>query len=127
MELINSDKLEIKMYCEKCGSEMLLKDGRYGKYMFCSDFPTCEYKRPISIGFMCPEKDCYGEIVERRPKGAGIFYGCTRYPKCEFTLRNKPINEECPHCNHPYLVKKLILVPTNVCPIEKCIGHTRSY
>lgn len=92
--------------CEKCGSLMVIKMGRYGKFYACSNFPDCRNTKPIvkKIGVTCPvcEK---GEVVERKSKKKRIFYGCENYPECEFTSWDKPIGRDCPKCEH-YLVQK---------------------
>ncbi len=92
--------------CEKCGSPMVYKMGRYGKFMACSNFPDCRNTKPIlkKIGVTCPlcKK---GEIVERKSKKNRVFYGCDSYPECEFVSWDKPINRSCPKCNE-FLVEK---------------------
>lgn len=85
--------------CEKCGHEMVYKMGRFGKFLACSNFPECRNTKPIlkKIGVKCPEcKE--GNIVERRSKKSRIFYGCDRYPACEFVSWDKPISKPCPDC-----------------------------
>ncbi|TSB46399.1 type I DNA topoisomerase [Alkalicoccobacillus porphyridii] len=94
--------------CEKCGSEMVYKMGRYGKFMACSNFPDCRNTKAIvkDIGVKCPTcKE--GNIVERRSKKRRIFYGCDRYPECEFVSWDKPIARPCPKCSGLLVEKKL--------------------
>ncbi|MCM2674749.1 type I DNA topoisomerase [Alkalicoccobacillus plakortidis] len=94
--------------CEKCGSEMVYKMGRYGKFMACSNFPDCRNTKAIvkDIGVKCPTcKE--GNIVERRSKKRRIFYGCDRYPECEFVSWDKPIARPCPKCESLLVEKKL--------------------
>ncbi|MFL5760792.1 MAG: type I DNA topoisomerase [Thermomicrobiales bacterium] len=85
--------------CEKCGRPMVIKLGRYGKFLACSGFPECRNSRPLleRIGVMCP-KCKEGEIVEKRSKKGRTFYGCERYPACDFVAWNKPVNAMCPRC-----------------------------
>ncbi|GAE29233.1 type I DNA topoisomerase [Alkalihalobacillus hemicellulosilyticus] len=93
--------------CEKCGHEMVYKMGRYGKFMACSNFPDCRNTKAIvkDIGVKCPTcKE--GNIVERRSKKRRIFYGCDRYPECEFISWDKPIARPCPKCNSMLVEKK---------------------
>jgi len=105
------EKIEIKDEpagedCEVCGSPMVIKMGRYGKFMACSNFPDCRNTKAIvkTIGVKCPTcKD--GEVVERKSKKNRIFYGCSNYPECDFISWDKPIGRDCPKCNH-YLVDK---------------------
>ncbi len=85
--------------CEKCGAPMVIKLGRFGKFMACSAFPECRNSKPLltRIGVECPT--CHqGEIVERRSKKGRKFYGCERYPECDFVSWNKPVAQPCPEC-----------------------------
>lgn len=107
------EKIEIKDEpagedCEKCGSPMVYKLGRYGKFMACSDFPECRNTKAIikPIGVTCPTcKE--GQVVERKSKTKRIFYGCDRYPECEYVSWDKPITRPCPKCESPLVEKKL--------------------
>ena len=85
--------------CEKCGKPMVIKIGRYGKFLGCSGYPDCRNIKPIvkSTGVKCPECG-KGEIVEKKSKKGRIFYACDQYPKCKFSLWNKPTGELCPKC-----------------------------
>ncbi|MFC0188907.1 type I DNA topoisomerase [Fictibacillus aquaticus] len=94
--------------CEKCGSEMVFKMGRYGKFMACSNFPDCRNTKAIvkDTGVPCPE--CQkGTIVERKSKKKRIFYGCNTYPECEFVSWDKPLARKCPKCDSMLVEKKL--------------------
>ncbi|WP_284639016.1 type I DNA topoisomerase [Paenibacillus silviterrae] len=85
--------------CEKCGSHFVYKMGRFGKFLACSGFPDCRNTRPIvkDIGVSCPTcKE--GKIIERRSKKGRIFYGCDKYPGCEFVSWDKPAEKPCPKC-----------------------------
>ncbi|MBY6036105.1 type I DNA topoisomerase [Fictibacillus nanhaiensis] len=93
--------------CEKCGHEMVFKMGRFGKFMACSNFPDCRNTKPIvkDIGVTCPT--CHkGNIVERKSKKKRLFYGCNRYPECEFVSWDKPLARTCPKCNSMLVEKK---------------------
>ena len=92
--------------CEKCGSNLVIKTGRFGKFMSCSKYPECKFTRPISTGISCPEKGCDGYIISRRSKRGKTFYGCSRYPKCKFASWHKPLLQKCPACGNPYVVEK---------------------
>ena len=92
--------------CDLCGHPMVIKMGRYGKFYACSNFPECRNTKPIlkKIGVTCPT--CKkGEIVERKTKRNRIFYGCERYPDCDFSSWDKPVGRNCPKCDE-YLVEK---------------------
>lgn len=94
--------------CEKCGSPMVYKLGRYGKFMACSNFPECRNTKAIVklIGVKCPDCET-GEIVERKSKTRRIFYGCNQYPECDFVSWDKPIARPCPKCESLLVEKKL--------------------
>jgi DNA topoisomerase-1 len=95
--------------CEVCGSPMVFKMGRYGKFMACSNFPDCRNTKPIvkGIGVACPKCE-KGEIIERRSnKKKRIFYGCSEYPECDFLSWDKPIGRKCPKCEGMLVEKKL--------------------
>ena len=93
--------------CEKCGSDMKFKVGPYGKYLECTS-PECGYRKPYrkSTGVTCP-KCGKGTIVERKSKRGTVFYGCDKYPDCNFVLWNEPTGEKCPQCGE-LLVKKTL-------------------
>ncbi|MFC7372160.1 type I DNA topoisomerase [Fictibacillus iocasae] len=94
--------------CEKCGSEMVFKMGRFGKFMACSNFPDCRNTKAIvkDTGVPCPECS-NGTIVERKSKKKRIFYGCNTYPDCEFVSWDKPLARKCPKCDSMLVEKKL--------------------
>lgn len=85
--------------CEKCGRNMVIKMGRFGKFLACSGFPDCRNAKPIvkEIGVACP-KCKEGSVVERRSKKGRIFYGCDKYPDCDFVSWDKPAGKPCPNC-----------------------------
>nr|WP_245534867.1 type I DNA topoisomerase [Sphaerobacter thermophilus] len=85
--------------CEKCGRPMVIKLGRYGRFLACSGFPECRNARPLlqKIGVTCPQCG-EGDIVQRRTKKGRVFYGCSRYPDCNFSSWEKPTGEPCPQC-----------------------------
>jgi len=86
--------------CEKCGAAMVIRTGRFGKFLACSNFPKCRNTKAIekSTGIKCP-KCGIGEIIERNTKRGKIFYGCSNYPNCKFALWDLPTGEKCPKCD----------------------------
>jgi DNA topoisomerase-1 len=84
--------------CPESGHPLVIRYGRYGKFIGCSDFPNCKYTEPWleKIGVECPQ--CEGQIVERRTRKGRIFYGCSNYPECDFTSWKRPISTPCPEC-----------------------------
>ena len=107
------EKIQIKdepagFDCDVCGQPMVIKLGKYGKFYACSNFPDCRNTKQIvkAIGVTCPL--CQeGQVIERKSKRNRIFYGCDRYPACEFTSWDKPVGRSCPKCDH-YLVEKKV-------------------
>ena len=92
--------------CEKCGSDMIIKTGRFGRFMACSAYPDCKNAKPLTLGIKCSKPNCGGKIVEKQTKSRRLFYGCSKYPKCDFASWDKPTDVPCPVCNHPFLVQK---------------------
>ena len=93
--------------CPQCGNNLVQKYGRYGEFVACSNYPKCKYVKQKTIGVPCP--NCSeGEIVERRSKRGRTFYGCNRYPECDFVAWGKPIPEKCPECGSSYLIEKYL-------------------
>ncbi|WP_390404394.1 type I DNA topoisomerase [Lacticaseibacillus jixiensis] len=103
--------------CDICGAPMVVKLGRYGKFYACSRFPDCRNTKAIvkEIGVVCPK--CHkGQIVERKSKKNRVFYGCDRYPACDFVSWDKPVGRDCPKCGH-FLIEKKSKAGTQVqCP-----------
>ncbi|OZU90331.1 DNA topoisomerase I [Virgibacillus indicus] len=106
------EKVEIKdepagIDCENCGHEMVYKMGRYGKFLACSNFPECRNTKPIlkEIGVKCPKCE-EGNVVERKSKKRRTFYGCDRFPDCDFVSWDKPISRPCPKCESLLVEKK---------------------
>lgn len=93
--------------CEKCGKPMVYKLGRFGKFLACSGFPECRNTKPIvkDIGVSCP-KCKEGHVVERRSKKGRVFFGCDRYPECDFVSWDKPSTKPCPNCSSLMVEKK---------------------
>ena len=93
--------------CPQCSNKLVKKFGRYGEFVACSNYPTCKYVKQKTIGVKCPNCS-QGEIIERRSKRGKTFYGCNRYPECDFVAWGKPIAEKCPECGGSYLIEKFL-------------------
>ena len=96
--------------CEKCGKPMLLRFGKFGKFLGCSGYPECKniqpLQKPVDLGIKCPEcKE--GNIKERKSRWGKMFYGCDKYPECKFASWDKPMPTPCPDCDSPILVEKV--------------------
>lgn len=108
--------------CPKCGSPMVIKQSRYGKFTACSNYPTCKYiknekeEKEVKEIMDCPK--CDGKVVERKTKKGKIFYGCSNYPKCDFATWDEPLPEPCPNCHGTLTIKKDKIKCTN-CDYER--------
>jgi len=111
--------------CPKCESNLVIKQGRFGEFTACTGYPECKYVKLKKTGIICPLDA--GDIVERKSRRGKVFYGCANYPKCEFTLWNKPIPEPCPKCARPFLTEKITKRHGRqlLCSDEAC-GYVRS-
>ena len=93
---LEEDKTDIP--CEKCGAMMVVKIGRYGKFLACPNYPACKNTKPLvqETGALCPK--CGGKVVEKRSRKGHTFYGCDNWPKCDFVTWDKPTGDVCPQC-----------------------------
>lgn len=89
MQEVKREAIPTEHKCEKCGKTMVIKWGRYGRFLSCSDYPECKTAGPVPTGAKCGEENCEGDLVERRSRGR-VFYGCSNYPKCRYTTRKLP-------------------------------------
>ncbi|MGO9898027.1 MAG: type I DNA topoisomerase [Bryobacteraceae bacterium] len=106
--------------CPQCGNHLVMKSGRFGEFTACSNYPACKYVKQKTIGVKCPECS-EGEVVERRSKRGKTFYGCNRWPDCDFVAWAKPIPEKCPACGNPYMTEKWLKAGTVwQCPNPEC-------
>ncbi len=120
IEKINMDE-ETDEICELCGSNMVIKYGRFGKFMACKNYPECKNTKPLvnKIGVKCPNcKD--GDIILRKSKKGKAFYGCSNYPNCDFVSWSKPTGEFCENCGS-YMVEKVTKSETkSICSNKEC-------
>ncbi len=116
---------ETDIVCELCGRKMVIKNGRFGKFIACPGYPECKNIKSIveTIGVKCPK--CGGDIVIKKSKRGRMFYGCNNYPECDFVSWTEPTNERCPHCNG-VLYKKKGKVTKLYCTTEGC-GFTKNF
>lgn len=106
--------------CPQCGHHLVVKQGRFGEFTACSNYPKCRYIKQQTIGVTCP-KCGQAELSARRSKRGKTFYGCTRYPDCDFVAWAKPVNEKCPECGSLYLVEKVTKGGSIIaCPEKSC-------
>ncbi|HNW25056.1 MAG TPA: topoisomerase DNA-binding C4 zinc finger domain-containing protein, partial [Candidatus Cloacimonas sp.] len=91
--------------CPQCGAQLILRNGKFGEFIACSNYPKCKYSRPKTLGVKCPECGI-GELTEHKSKKGRPFYSCNRYPDCKFIMNDKPLPITCPQCGNPYIVEK---------------------
>ncbi|HXH27496.1 MAG TPA: type I DNA topoisomerase [Candidatus Polarisedimenticolia bacterium] len=108
--------------CPQCGKPLAVKDGRFGEFTACSNYPECRFIKLKEVGLDCPRDGCGGRIVERRSRRGRVFFGCNNYPKCEFVTWYRPIAESCPSCGRPYVLEKVTKRDgtTRFCDSEGC-------
>jgi DNA topoisomerase-1 len=120
--------------CAKCGKPMVVKRGRYGEFLACSGYPDCQYTQSLNsngsakpIGVKCPQNGCDGDIVERHSKRGKIFFGCNKFPDCNFATWDKPIDKECPTCGAKIMVEKVTKKEGKVLScLEQGCGYKKS-
>lgn len=123
-EEMDGVKLQLKedqtdIICDKCGRQMVVKVGRYGKFIACPGYPECKnvLKFVEKTGVKCPK--CNGDVIVKHTKKKRVFYGCSNYPDCDFVSWNEPVNERCPQCGG-ILFKKKGKKPKLYCATEGC-------
>lgn len=125
------EKIDIKdeesdEICEKCGRKMVIKVGKYGKFLACPGYPECKNVKPIleKIGVKCPLCED-GEIVKKRTKKGRVFYGCSNYPSCGFNSWQEPVQEKCPKCGSMMVIKQTKNSKKVSCTNDKC-GYNKN-
>ena len=120
IEKINMDE-ETDEICENCGENMVIKYGRFGKFMACKNYPECKTTKPLinKIGVTCP-KCSKGDIILRKSKRGKMFYGCSNYPECDFVSWSKPTGDICDKCGS-YMIEKITKTETKIiCSDKEC-------
>ncbi len=99
--------------CEKCGKAMVVKQGKFGRFLACSGYPDCKNTQSLNsngngedTGITCPQEGCDGHLLEKKSRRGKIFYGCSRFPACTFAIWDKPVSRQCPTCGAGMLVEK---------------------
>ena len=106
--------------CPECGHHLVIKHGRFGEFTACSNYPKCKYVKQQTTGIPCPQCG-QGELIQRRSRRGKTFYGCNRYPECDFVAWARPVPEKCPECGSPYLIEKNLKKGTVLaCPQKGC-------
>jgi DNA topoisomerase-1 len=95
--------VQLEEACPKCGKPLLQREGQYGEFVACSGYPKCKYVKQDLLDVPCPK--CGGDIAVRKTRRGDVFYGCTNYPKCDFSSNQRLVNETCPKCDSAYLLE----------------------
>lgn len=119
------DKIELEdevsdVICEKCGRNMVVKSGRFGKFLACPGYPECKNTKPIidEIDVNCPK--CNGKVVKKKSRKGRVFYGCSNYPECDFVSWDEPYKERCPRCNEVMVIKRSKKGNSAKCTNKEC-------
>jgi len=106
--------------CPNCGKNLVVKQGRFGEFTACTGYPECKYVKQKLTGAKCPKDG--GDIAERKSRRGKVFYGCVNYPKCDFSVWNRPVLEPCPKCGRTFLTEKMTKRHGRqlVCANEEC-------
>jgi DNA topoisomerase-1 len=107
IKVVPKQEITTDQVCDKCGSPMVVKIGRFGKFIACSAYPQCKTTKPLTLGVKCPQPGCGGDLVQKRTRKGRSFFACSKYPKCEYALWDRPVPKSCPTCQAPFLVEKV--------------------
>jgi DNA topoisomerase-1 len=107
IKIVPKQELTTDQVCDKCGSPMVVKTGRFGKFIACSGYPQCKTTKALALGVKCPQPDCGGDLVQKRTRKGRSFFACSNYPKCEYALWDRPVPKACPTCQAPFLIEKV--------------------
>ncbi len=120
IEKVNME-VETDEICENCGSNMVIKYGRFGQFLACKNYPECKTTKPIleKIGVKCPKCE-KGDVVIKKSKRGRMFYGCSEFPECDFVSWARPTGKKCEHCGTPMVEKVTKKETKEVCPNKEC-------
>ncbi|MBM4386901.1 MAG: type I DNA topoisomerase [Deltaproteobacteria bacterium] len=97
-KLVVAEEIRYDEKCPQCGGQIVLKSGRFGKFLACEKYPACRFTKPYVLDFACPAPGCSGKLTEKKTKTGKTFYSCSEYPKCRFASWNRPVKNPCPSC-----------------------------
>lgn len=115
-----AESIHLEGKCPKCDSRLILKTGRYGRFAACERYPDCKHTESYQIGMDCPRDGCSGRVVEKVTRRAKLFYGCSRYPQCDWASWDRPVATPCPACNNPFVVQKVSKARGNYLKCPAC-------
>ena len=107
MRDVKREERPTDLACEKCGKPMVIKWGRRGEFIACKNYPECRNTKPLPTGIGCPGHGCSGQLVERRSTRGKVYYACSNYPACTFTLWQRLVAEPCPQCGAAFVVERM--------------------
>jgi DNA topoisomerase I len=107
IKIVPKQDVTTDQICDKCSSPMVVKTGRFGKFIACSAYPQCKTTKPLALGVKCPRPGCDGDLVQKRTRKGRSFFACSKYPKCEYALWDRPVPKTCPTCQAPFLIEKV--------------------
>jgi DNA topoisomerase-1 len=109
--------------CPECDSKLVMRHGKYGAFVACSNYPKCKYvkKDTKDTGIACPT-NCGGTLARKKTKKGKIFYGCSRFPQCKYATWDEPVAQPCPECEKPFVLRRNLIkgTPYLYCSDEKC-------
>ncbi len=105
IKVVAKEETVVDGKCPQCGSPMVIKTGRFGKFIACSAYPACKTTKPIPLGVKCPQDG--GDLTQKRSRKGRTFYACANYPACEFAIWDRPVDKPCPSCKAAFLVEKV--------------------
>ncbi|MCL2326325.1 MAG: type I DNA topoisomerase [Proteobacteria bacterium] len=95
--------LEVKGTCSDCGKQLIVRTGKFGRFLACAGYPACKHTEPYPLDVACPNDGCDGKLVQKRTKRGKIFFGCNRYPDCTYSTWNEPTTQMCENCHESHL------------------------
>ena len=121
--MVKKEVKPLEEICPRCGSNLVLRQGKYGAFIACSNYPQCKYikKETEDTGIPCPKK-CGGTIIKRKTRRGKVFYGCSKFPKCDFATWDEPVKKPCPECSREFVLRKNVIKgePYLYCSDEQC-------
>ncbi len=113
-------QIETGLKCPEHDQDLIMRNGRFGPFLACPEFPKCTYTAPVPTGLKCARPGCDGELVERKSKKGRTFYRCTKSPECEFVMFGVPVKRPCPKCDSPYVQESRGRAKVVSCPNPSC-------
>jgi DNA topoisomerase-1 len=121
--MVKKEATPLEEECPECGSGLVIRRGKYGTFIACSNYPQCTYTKTErkDTGIVCP-RNCGGTLIRKKTRKGKIFFGCSQYPKCDFATWDEPISQPCPECDRKFVLRKNVIKgdPSLYCSNEEC-------